>query len=242
MCPCVTKGCGQLGKNERYLLWPKEVWASCFKNLGQTKPSVANTNFGQSKFGQHQLWPNFGQRGCARVTTNILFRDLDLTEPSAADGPRLEVVADGLPLFGVPQLTIDTTLVSTLHANGLPRRAGVDGAALQAARCRKERRDPELARRFGRARLVVLAAEVCGRLSKETQSFLSSLAHAKARSETSLMRRRVEQAWRLRWSSLFSCTVARAVATSLLELPGARGADGDCPPSYEVERDFRHAV
>ena len=83
--------------------------------------------------------------------------------------------------------------------------------------------------------------EVCGRWSKETQSFLSSVAHAKARSETSLMRRRVEQAWRLRWGFLFSCTVARVVATSLVELPGARGADGDCPPSYEVERDFRHA-
>ena len=169
----------------------------------------------------------------ARVTTNILVRDLDLAEPNATDGP--------LPLFGGAQLAIDTTLVSTLHANGLPRRAGVDGAALQAARRRKERRYPELARRFGRARLVVLAVEVCGRWSKETQSFLSSLAHAKARSETSLMRRRVEQAWRLRWGSLFSCTVARAVATSLLELPGARGADGDCPPSCEVERDFRHA-
>ena len=107
----------------------------------------------------------------------------------------------------------------------------------QTARRRKERRYPELARRFGWARLVVLAVEVCGRWSKETQSFLSSF-HAKARSETSLMRRRVEQAWRLRWGSLFSCTVARAVATSLLELPGARSADGDCLPSYEVERDF----
>ena len=27
-------------------------------------------------------------------------------------------------------------------------------------------------------------------------------------------------------------------ASSLLELPGARGADGLCPPSHEVERDF----
>ena len=44
------------------------------------------------------------------------------------------------------QLAIDTTLVSTLHANGIPRRVGVDGVALQAARRRKERRYPELAR------------------------------------------------------------------------------------------------
>ena len=143
-------------------------------------------------------------------------------------------VADGLPLFGAAQLAIDTTLVSTLHANGF-----------EQGWTERPFKQPDVAksgdRRFGRARLVVLAVEVCGRWSKETQSFLSSLAHAKARSEASLMRRRVEQAWRLRWGSLFSCTVARAVATSLLELPGARGADGDCPPSCEVERDFRHA-
>ena len=57
----------------------------------------------------------------------------------------------------------------------------------------------------------------------------------------SLLRKRVEQAWRLRWGSSFSCTAARAVAASLLELSGARGADGACPASHEVERDFRHA-
>ena len=146
-------------------------------------------------------------RAGARVTTNILVRDLDLAEPNAPDGGRLEVGVDGLPLFGGAQLAIDTTLVSTLHENGLPRRAAVDGAALQAARRRKERRYPELARGFGQARLVVLDMEVCGGWSKKTQSFLSSLAHAKACSETSLMRRRVEQAWRLLWGSLFSCTV-----------------------------------
>ena len=70
-----------------------------------------------------------------------------------------------------PQLAIDTTLVSSLHANGLPRLVGVDGAALQAARRRKERRYPELARRFARALLVVLAVEVCGRLSESDSVF-----------------------------------------------------------------------
>ena len=50
-----------------------------------------------------------------------------------------------------------------------------------------------------------------------------------------------EQAWRLHWGSLFSCTAARSVAMSLLELAGTRGADGHCPPSHDVERDFRHA-
>ena len=103
----------------------------------------------------------------------------------------------------------------------------------------KEKRYPELVGRLGRAPLVVLGVEVCGRWSLE--SFLSSLARAKARSEWPLMRKLAEQAWRLRWGSLFSCTAARSVAMSLLELPGARGADGHCPPSHDVERDFRHA-
>ena len=137
-------------------------------------------------------------------------------------------------------MAIDTTIVSTLHANGEARSAHVDGVALSAARRRKERTYPELVGRPGRARLVVLGVEVCGRWSVETQSFLSALARAKARSLRPLLRKRAEQAWRLRWGSLISCTVARAVAMSLLGLPGVRGADGLCPPSHDVERDFRH--
>ena len=91
----------------------------------------------------------------------------DLAEPNAADARRLEVVAGGLPLFGGAQLAVDHN-VSTLHANGEPRRVHVDGVALAAARQRKERRYPELVGRGGRACLVVLAVEVCGRWSQET--------------------------------------------------------------------------
>ena len=38
-----------------------------------------------------------------RVTTNVMLRDLDLPVPDAADSRRLEVVVDGLPLFGGSQ-------------------------------------------------------------------------------------------------------------------------------------------
>ena len=55
------------------------------------------------------------------------------------------------------------------------------------------------------------------------------------------MRRRTEKAWRLRWGSLLSCAAARAVATSLLELPAARGADGETPAAADVEQDSRYA-
>ena len=57
-----------------------------------------------------------------------------------------------------------------------------------------------------RARLVVLAGEVPGRWSEG----------ARARNETKLVRRRVEQGWRLRWWTMLSCAATRAFAASLL--------------------------
>ena len=57
-------------------------------------------------------------------------------------------------------------------------------------------------------RLVVLAVEVAGRWSSETNIFLRLLAAARARSETPLLHRRVEQAWRLRWSGMLACAEA----------------------------------
>ena len=78
------------------------------------------------------------------MTTNRMIRDMDLGVP-ITDGRRVEVVADGLPLFGGVQLAIDTTLVSALHCDGSPRRgaAHTDGVTLVAARRRKERTYPE---------------------------------------------------------------------------------------------------
>ena len=132
------------------------------------------------------------------------------------------MVADGLPLFGGAQLAVDTTLVCALRRDGNPTRnaADEDGVALRRARLRKERTYPELVGRRARARLVVIAVEVGGRWSEEARRFLSQLAKARARGENKLLRKRAEQAWRLRWGSLLACTAARAVAMSLLELPG----------------------
>ena len=67
---------------------------------------------------------------------------------------------------------------------------------------------PELVGPRSRARLVVLAMEVGGR----------QLAKARCRREVPLLRKRVGQAWRLRWGAILGCAVARAVAASLLEL------------------------
>ena len=133
------------------------------------------------------------------------------------------------------QLVVDTTLVSPLHCDGTTRPARVDGVALAVARRRKKRTYPELVGRQARARLVVLAGEIGGRWSTETSTFVRLLAKAKARSKPSVMRRRVEQTWRL---SLLACASARAFAASLLDLRPC-GADGAIPHAHEVVHDFR---
>ena len=68
-----------------------------------------------------------------RVTTNVLVRDLDLAAPHVDDARRLEVVVDGLPLFGRAQLAVDTTLVSALRADGFCRRRAAQHDGLAGA-------------------------------------------------------------------------------------------------------------
>ena len=84
---------------------------------------------------------------------------------AASRSQRLEVVADGLPLFHGAQIAVDTTLVSPLRQDPTPhsRCALEDGAALHQARRRKERVYPELSGAHRRGHLVVLASEVGGR-------------------------------------------------------------------------------
>ena len=180
----------------------------------------------------------------ARVTTNVMVRDLDPGVMNVQDGRRLEVIADGLPLHGGAQLAVDTTIVSALHCDGTPHRgaANVDGVRLVAARRRKERTYPELVAPRSHCRLVVLANEVGGRWSTEALVFSRLLVRAKARSEPLLMRMRAQQAWKLRWLSILTCASARAVALSLLCLRSHGGADGAIPHLHEVEGDFRSTL
>ena len=94
------------------------------------------------------------------------------TDVMVRDGRRLEIIADGLPLWRGAQLAVDTTLVSPIKADGTARRhaARRNGIALEAARKTKERKYPELAVRGGRARLVVVGAEVGGRFSSDSRT------------------------------------------------------------------------
>ena len=54
----------------------------------------------------------------ARVSTNVLVRDLDLLPLQHADAQRLEVVADGLPLFHGAQIASNGTGLPTVVAHG----------------------------------------------------------------------------------------------------------------------------
>ena len=212
--------------------------------LGHHRAACARAGvLGRRGFALESAAARVCREGGARVSTNVMVRDLDLRAPDVLDGRRLEVVAEGLPLFGGAQLALDTTLVSALHCDGSarPHAANVDGVALVAARRRKELTCPELVGPRSRARLVVLAGEVGGRWSAETMSFLGLLAKARARSETPLLRRRVEQAWRIRWGSMLACAAARAFAASLLDQRAPVGSDGNTPASHEVVADYRYA-
>ena len=182
------------------------------------------------------------REGGARVRTNVFVRDMDLAQHDHADGRRLEVVADGLPLFGGSHLAIDTTMVSLLHTDGSARRGAAtkNGEALAQARKRKERTYPELAGEGGRARLVVLAAEVGGRWSDETADFLCQLAWAKVRELPEDLQRDGRRAWLRRWQKLLGCAAAKSFALSLLDLAPS-GCDGVVPSVHEVICEARHS-
>ena len=70
----------------------------------------------------------------ARVATSVALRDLNLDVP-ATDGRRIEVVANGLPLWQGAQIAVETTLVFPRRAGAIGRgcaarsRSGVGGAA-----------------------------------------------------------------------------------------------------------------
>ena len=70
----------------------------------------------------------------ATVSTNVLLRDLN-TDTKRTDDKRIEVIANGLPLWNGSQLAVDTTLVSPLTSAAQPRRdqRTTLGAALRIA-------------------------------------------------------------------------------------------------------------
>ena len=185
------------------------------------------------------------REGGARVATNIRLADLNIHALSRVDDRRIEVIANGLPMWGGSQLAVDTTLVSPLTRSGEPRSRGgtFAGAALQDARRNKERTYPELLRNR-RCRLVVLGIEVGGRWSNEASSFIRMLAQARARSSPPALRAATTSALVSRWSALLTHAAASSFAASLLfeDLSTHHNLDGDLPPLGQLLSDTSPAV
>ena len=178
------------------------------------------------------------------MRSNVFVRDLNLLEARPCDGRRIEVVADGLPLFHGAQLAVDATIVSALKRDGSARPGGVStpGVALVAAGYLKERTYPELVGPGARARLVVFGMEVGGRWSHEAWVFLRLLARARARSEPPATRSAARRAWQRRWSSILAVAAQRAVAESMLERPVHRGSECEVLSAAAVLEEARYLI
>ena len=108
-------------------------------------------------------------------------RDLNIGVVTPQDGRRIEVIANGLPLFHGAQLAVDVTMRHPRTREGDPSGQAdwKDGAVAEAARADKESTYPEFSHGH-RCQLVVLAVETGGRFSRETCDFLRDLAWARA--------------------------------------------------------------
>ena len=181
-----------------------------------------------------------GEAG-ARVAENVFLQDMNLQGIFSCDGQQIEVVANGLRLWGGEQLAVDTILISPVRRNGHPQPGAdvADGVQLLEARRRKEAKYWELLH-SRRCRLVVIALEVGGRWSGEALMFVRLLARTKAWSYPRIMRRSAQLAWSSRWLGLVSVAAQRALARTLLELPVDEvGADGEDPFLEDVLHEAR---
>ena len=153
-------------------------------------------------FGLERAAARICREAGALVSTNVLVRDLN-TGATRHDERRIEVIANGLPLWNGSQLAVDTTLVSPLASTGQPRRhqGQRQGAALRLARRAKERTYPELLG-HGRSRLVVLGLEIGGRWSRESTTFIKLLAKHRAAASPPNLRNAATVAWTSRWTAL----------------------------------------
>lgn len=180
----------------------------------------------------------------ARVSTNMFVRDMNIDTP-VTDERRIEVVANGLPLWGGAQLAIDTTLVCPLRADGSARARAdrVEGVALHEAQRKKRRRTYRELRAARRCRLVVLGIEVGGRWSPEAIDLLRKLVRVRARAAPAYLRAATTQAFACRWSGLLAVAAHKAFAASLLALPlqGEVCIDGDAPAMSDLLTDARWA-
>ena len=163
--------------------------------------------------------------------------NMDLAVPGVPDSRILEVVVDGLPLRGGAQLALDTHLCARCMQTAPPDVTQLKGMEWRSRR-QSGRKWPLTQSSWARTAVPSLWCWRwrLGRRSGETRGFLSQLARARAREEVPFLRRRAEQAWRLRWGAMLGCAAAKAVASSLLNLLDSHGGDGRTPPTRWVLR------
>ena len=149
------------------------------------------------------------------------------------DNRRIEVIANGLPLWGGRQMAIDTSIVAPLTSQAAPRqhRGQYAGTALRDGQKSKERTYPELVQPR-RCRLVVFGIETGGRRSEETAGFVRHLAKARARQSPEPLRQAVTAALIARWSAILAHATFTALAASLLceDTSSHNSVDGCVPP------------
>ena len=209
-----------------------------FDSLGDHRAACAQSGALRSRGGPlERAAARVCREAGARVTTHTRLADLNVQHVHHIDDRRIEVIANGLALWGGAQLAVDTTLVSPLTRAGEPRRrAGrFAAAALHDARKAKERAYPELLRN-SRCRLVVLGIEVGGRWSEEAASFITNLARAKTRDTPAPLRQAATASLIARWTAFLTHAAFTAFAASLLfeDPTHHHNLDGDPPPLSDL--------
>ena len=71
-------------------------------------------------------WPRGLPGGRWAGLSHVRVADLDLRPHGRIDNKKIEVVADGLPLFHGTQLAVDATIVSPVRGDGSARRQCAD--------------------------------------------------------------------------------------------------------------------
>ena len=128
--------------------------------------------------------------------------------------------------FGPPTLWGPTLRGPTLRCQ-----AEKNGKALENGRRRKERTYPELAGEGGRARLVVLGAEVGVGGPRRQRSSCQHWLWAKVRDLPEELQQEGRKAWLRRWQRLLGCIAAKAFMSLLGLVPGG-GQSLQCTRSF----------
>jgi len=158
------------------------------------------------------------REGGARVKTNALVRELNVPHVRPEDGRRIEVIAEGTPLYGGPQVAIDATLVCPLSRSGEPKfnSHAVDGAALKERTKDKETKDCADVVASHRCRFLTAGMAVGGRWSHQLVGFVRALAKSRAADTPPHVRTAAQQMWYRRWTVMLAVAAQVAYAEPVL--------------------------